>query len=60
MAHYVNSLPSLSTYGCCNIPGRESLCFSLALVGILCLAAALALVFRADSEVVCAPIRLGE
>ena len=55
MAHYVNSLNNLTA--CCGyIPGRESFCLSLALVGILCLAAALAMVFRAEGETITAPI----
>lgn len=56
MDQYLNSLTSLSSFGCCNIPGRESICLSLALVGIVCLAAALTLVFRSDGEALSGPI----
>lgn len=47
MAHYVASLASFSS---CSIPGREYVCLSLALLGILCLAAAAAVVSRGSEE----------
>lgn len=59
MAHYVNGLSALS--GCCGyIPGRDSVCLSLALVGILCLAAAMAIVLRSQEEAVASPVRIDE
>lgn len=50
MVHYVAAFSAVSSFGCCNIPGRTSLCVSMALVGFLCLAAAVALVLRSDDE----------
>ncbi len=58
MAHYVNSLNALS--GCCSfIPGRDSFCLSMALVGVICLAAAMALVLRSEEEAL-SPVRLDD
>lgn len=48
MAHYVDSLNALNGFCCGYIPGRESICLSLALVGIICLAAAMAIVLRSE------------
>lgn len=59
MAHYVSSLNSLAT--CSSfVPGRDSFCLSMALVGIVCLAAAMAIVYRAEGEAVAVPLRLDE
>ena len=59
MAHYVGSINTLAA--CCSyIPGRDSFCLSMALVGVLCLAAAMALVFRYEDEAVLVPIRLDD
>ncbi|MBI4347099.1 MAG: hypothetical protein HY553_09610 [Elusimicrobia bacterium] len=50
MAHYVDSLNALNGFCCGYIPGREPICLSLALVGIICLAAAMAIVLRTGEE----------
>jgi hypothetical protein len=49
MAQYVSSLASFST-GFYSVPGREYICLSLALVGLICLAMAAAALSHADEE----------
>ncbi|MBI4423616.1 MAG: hypothetical protein HY554_07815 [Elusimicrobia bacterium] len=48
MVHYVDSLAALSSASLCQIPGRDSLCLSLGLAGLVCIAYALALALRQE------------
>ncbi|MBI5203198.1 MAG: hypothetical protein HY925_16525 [Elusimicrobia bacterium] len=59
MAHYVSSFGTLAA--CCgHIPGRESFCLSMAAVGVVCLAVAMALVLRSSGVDALVPVRLDD
>ena len=60
MINYVNSMSALTGTSLWQIPYRDSIVLSMALVGVVCLVAAVALVAKADEEAELIAIRVEE